>query len=195
MNNLTLKQIIVFRQFKKCTKCDALHHISLFAKHKKTYDGYQAHCKLCTQRWRQENAAYLKSSKSAYRKNNKDKVNASNRRWRAANPEKAKSYSNNWRLANPEVTRAKTVQYRTRKKANEVFVVSKKFLKKLYASECVACGSTQKIHADHIIPVSRGGRFSEGNLQPLCWRCNLSKNDRFYFEWKISQNVFWSQVK
>lgn len=47
---------------------------------------------------------------------------------------------------------------------------------------CQICGATvkdgAKLHLDHILPVSKGGDNSEENLQVLCERCNLEKNNR-----------------
>lgn len=43
---------------------------------------------------------------------------------------------------------------------------------------CAACGGTEKLQVDHIVPISRGGRTELGNLQILCRRCNISKGAR-----------------
>lgn len=47
---------------------------------------------------------------------------------------------------------------------------------------CKICGATAadgvKLHVDHIIPVSKGGRTEPGNLQTLCERCNLGKSNK-----------------
>ena len=40
---------------------------------------------------------------------------------------------------------------------------------------CQDCGSTERLHVDHIIPVSRGGPNHVANLRVLCRSCNLSK--------------------
>ena len=44
---------------------------------------------------------------------------------------------------------------------------------------CVRCGASAsdgaKLHVDHIIPVSRGGKTEMSNLQTLCEACNLGK--------------------
>ena len=46
---------------------------------------------------------------------------------------------------------------------------------------CQICGLSNKdepnllLEIDHIIPLSKGGMTTEGNLQTLCWRCNRSK--------------------
>lgn len=34
------------------------------------------------------------------------------------------------------------------------------------------------LEVDHIVPVSRGGLSTVGNLQTLCWRCNRSKSNK-----------------
>lgn len=47
---------------------------------------------------------------------------------------------------------------------------------------CQICGSTQadgvKLHVDHIIPVSKGGKTERNNLRTLCDRCNLGKSNK-----------------
>lgn len=43
---------------------------------------------------------------------------------------------------------------------------------------CMKCGSRQKIHIDHIIPISKGGSDTVENLELLCQVCNLAKGAR-----------------
>jgi hypothetical protein len=44
---------------------------------------------------------------------------------------------------------------------------------------CVACGATDELHFDHIIPYSRGGTsLTAENIQLLCARHNLAKRDK-----------------
>jgi len=47
---------------------------------------------------------------------------------------------------------------------------------------CQICGATAadgiKLHIDHIIPVSKGGKTIYSNLRTLCDRCNLGKSDK-----------------
>jgi hypothetical protein len=44
---------------------------------------------------------------------------------------------------------------------------------------CRICGTSEKLHVDHIIPRAKGGSDSMDNLWLLCDKCNLSKTDTF----------------
>ena len=46
---------------------------------------------------------------------------------------------------------------------------------------CIECGATKDertLHVDHITPVSQGGTDELDNLQTLCEKCNIAKNNR-----------------
>ena len=49
---------------------------------------------------------------------------------------------------------------------------------------CCNCGNSTHVEPnllleiDHIIPVAKGGRTTEDNLQTLCWKCNRAKSDK-----------------
>lgn len=45
-------------------------------------------------------------------------------------------------------------------------------------SICVSCGSKDKLHLDHIIPIAKGGKNKLENIQILCGKCNITKGDR-----------------
>jgi 5-methylcytosine-specific restriction endonuclease McrA len=51
----------------------------------------------------------------------------------------------------------------------------------LSQNKCKICGSTKKLHIDHIFPKSKGGTDVEGNLQVLCAICNIKKGNQFDF--------------
>ena len=49
---------------------------------------------------------------------------------------------------------------------------------------CQICGLSTRdephllLEVDHIIPVSKGGKTVESNLQTLCWKCNRTKSNK-----------------
>lgn len=49
--------------------------------------------------------------------------------------------------------------------------------------KCALCGRSAddgvKLHVDHIIPVSKGGKTVPENLRTLCDSCNLGKSDKY----------------
>lgn len=65
---------------------------------------------------------------------------------------------------------------------------SKKELFSLYRKQekkCVYCKAclTEGYHKDHIFPISRGGHNGISNIQLLCPRCNMSKQDKTHEEY------------
>ena len=60
----------------------------------------------------------------------------------------------------------------------------REFIKKRDNYTCCNCGNSTHaepnllLEIDHIIPVAKGGRTTEDNLQTLCWKCNRAKSDK-----------------
>ena len=157
--------------------------------------------KIRNAQWRLENTDILKEKSKAYRlkhkneKNQKDAAYAKanpevNRRasakYRMNNPEKAKLSAKKWRQNNPEFGRAKS-QKRRRRLESDNYLITKKEMRNLYKQPCLYCGAPSE-HIDHIVPLSRGGKHSIGNLTGACASCNLSKGSKFITEWKKGKN-------
>jgi len=50
--------------------------------------------------------------------------------------------------------------------------------------KCTACGSSEYLEYDHIVPYSKGGETTYRNLQLLCQTCNREKADKvIYNKW------------
>lgn len=56
--------------------------------------------------------------------------------------------------------------------------VSRSQIYKRDNSECVYCGSDKCLTIDHVMPKSRGGNFSWGNLVTCCFKCNIKKGNK-----------------
>lgn len=59
----------------------------------------------------------------------------------------------------------------------------------LGGASCAACGKTDGLVIDHIIPVVRGGTCERSNLQALCEPCNRSKGRKTMDEFMASRSA------
>lgn len=137
---------------------------------------------------------YAKSEKRKlylveYREKNKERLFAYQKEWVRQNKEKVRTNAARWTKNNPEKNALKSSRRRAKIKQRETFLITDKELNRLYNNPCSHCGATEDITLDHIIPVSRGGRHSIGNLQSLCLSCNSSKNSRTIMEWKVNKRI------
>lgn len=51
---------------------------------------------------------------------------------------------------------------------------------------CHYCGdrfSAKELTMDHIVPVSKGGKTTKGNVVPCCKTCNTEKKSKLLMEW------------
>lgn len=59
--------------------------------------------------------------------------------------------------------------------------------RKLAKGECHYCGesfSPKELTMDHVVPVSRGGQSTKGNLVTACKECNNKKKNLLPMEWQ-----------
>jgi len=48
---------------------------------------------------------------------------------------------------------------------------------------CRICGSTERLHVHHIVPLSRGGTHALENLITLCYRCHATQHEHMKGGW------------
>jgi hypothetical protein len=77
--------------------------------------------------------------------------------------------------------KASGVKYKMRMLGGYVYKITINEIIKLQESPCFFCGVTAK-GIDHIIPLSKGGNHSIGNLMPCCNSCNSKKGRKFLIE-------------
>jgi hypothetical protein len=65
---------------------------------------------------------------------------------------------------------------------------------KEFDNRCAYCGATGELHIEHVVPISRGGPHSLGNIVPACPDCNLKKRDSDALEWYKMQS-FYSEIR
>ena len=157
---------------KICKRCNGQFDISAFSKNKRNTDGFENWCKQCVKekysKWRNKNLEYDLKRKRDWRQNNLEYDKQRKAKWSAENLDK----------------RRMSYHKRNIRLKENVFYISDKEIKRLLSSPCFYCGSLNHIQIDHVIPVSKGGRHSIGNIVPACRSCNASKCDKYLVAWK-----------
>jgi len=127
-----------------------------------------------------QNRERLNANSRAYYQENKESINAYKRAYHLQNKEAENTRSRAYQKSHPEVFAKARHTRRANRLDNGIFAITSKELKRIQSSPCTHCSSTTNIHVDHVIPLSKGGRHSIGNLQALCQSCNTSKSASFY---------------
>lgn len=145
--------------FLRCSDCLSVKSETDFYR-RPTPDGRDAACKPCRRRYQRPVTE----------------------RWRQEHPES----QDQWRRNNPDKVAVLSAKRQARRRKNDVRLVTLRDWERLcrrYDHCCAYCGEKRPLTQDHVIPVSRGGRHSIGNLLPACKPCNSSKNARLLAEW------------
>lgn len=150
-------------------------------------------------RWRERNPEKARATWQRWQAENREKARENNRKSYAKNADRERAKDAAWREANRELSRQRNresywrdpTRQRNRRHARRVleseFVVLPKELRRLYSQPCAACGSMEDQSLDHVVPLSRGGRHTVGNLQTLCLSCNVKKANRTMMEWRLGR--------
>ncbi len=65
--------------------------------------------------------------------------------------------------------------------------------RRLSRGVCHYCGrpfSAKELTMDHVVPVSRGGKTTKGNVVPCCKECNNAKKQLLPMEWEAYLGQF-----
>lgn len=135
--------------------------------------------------YRNENRNRYRENARNYYARNQIRISAAKAERYRIDPFARRESASKWRLENREKRNSYEHARRARLEKNGVFSIRKKFIERLYRSACAQCGSTEQMTMDHVVPISRGGSHSEGNLMPLCRSCNMSKKDKLLTEWRM----------
>lgn len=102
------------------------------------------------------------------------------KRWRRRHPERAKADFKKYQQNNLD----KFAEYARNRRALKYGAggdfTAEEFtaLCNQFNNECLSCGSSGPLTADHVKPLSRGGNNYISNIQPLCGVCNSQKHTK-----------------
>lgn len=79
-------------------------------------------------------------------------------------------------------------KYLSRITTGKVYKITIDEIIALQESNCYLCGQSAK-GIDHIVPLSKGGNHSIGNLAPCCTSCNSKKSSKFLIQLRYVNKV------
>lgn len=144
-------------------------------------------------KYREENREELNAKrrnnpekKDAYKKyveRNREKVLAAKKAYKQANKEKVATYHREYRKKNRErYNHLQKQRDYLEKTAEGTFTLEEWHELKLFHDfTCLCCKRKEpeiKLTADHVIPLSAGGKNYISNIQPLCHSCNSQKHTK-----------------
>ena len=146
-------------------------------------------------KWKADNPEKVKAYRTKYYAENSEKDKARLAKYYAENRDKTKAARAKWQRDNPGKVSAIRSRRRARKLNAEGDHTAEDWLAILdhYGNACLACGSTENIHKDHIVALANGGTNWASNLQPLCGSCNCSKHTNTIDYRPDSGIEFWRQ--
>ena len=101
-------------------------------------------------------------------------------------------YAGRYQRENPHVPkRAKRKRKARMAGAGVLHISARDWLRTLnrHGGRCFYCGTTARMSMDHVVPISRDGQHSIGNVLPACIGCNSSKGHRTIMEWRLGRSV------
>lgn len=138
---------------------------------------------------RDKTKAYHRIYCKSYYLKNRDSIKSKTKQYIQAHPEVARRSRLNWQRNHPESYRAHTAAGHVKRKARMrgALVGDKKVCKiiRRWKKEpqfiCYYCNEqylNSRLHIDHVIPISKGGKHSSDNICKSCDSCNLKKRNK-----------------
>ena len=179
-----------------CPECGIRKTLEEFHKDRNAPSGYRARCAKChteySKKWYEKNQPAQKDKATQRRIKFSDRIRKQDsERYERTKPRRLELAS-------------KHSQIRRARKANAEFDsgISKKSLRKLLGENCHYCGiqmdfsgTTKALgykdaHAtiEHVIPLSKGGTHTWGNVVLACRKCNITKHNKTKLEWEEFKN-------
>jgi 5-methylcytosine-specific restriction endonuclease McrA len=138
------------------------------------------HTQVHSPRWRCDNPDACREQWRSWQARNPDRCAAKAKRWYAKHDGAARLRA--WRALNAERHRGHLAKRRAALQAGGAYSAAElRHVLRLQRNRCAYCRINllrSGYHADHIEPLSRGGRNVIANIQALCPRCNVSKGAR-----------------
>lgn len=139
----------------------------------------------------------IKARKAEYWQENLERGRARGAAWRASNAQHLRDLVAAWRIANADrrAVNQRNRRARVRGAEGSHSIAEIEALLVFQDGACRYCGTDISVgyHADHLIPLSRGGGNGISNIQLLCQPCNQAKYTKTHEEFaEILKAMRWA---
>lgn len=169
---------------KKCIRCEEIKTVDNFSISKQGY--YHSYCRSCSsilfKQYREKNKDKLREKQKEYQEKNKEVLLKKWSKYHLKNKEKRNRQTKEYFQTEKGKCVCKNGNQNRRKHINNSDVTTSQLLElNKNAKVCYWCNKSlkgKKIHIDHYIPLSKGGKHTISNLVVSCSSCNLSKHTK-----------------
>jgi 5-methylcytosine-specific restriction endonuclease McrA len=150
-------------------------------------------CKIHYLRWyyRANKETAAAKASEYYRRNSEKAKQRAKAHYDTTPPEVRQAQRAAWIENNHERHLASHRQNQARRRARKNGADARRFVDqdwqrvvRRFGGRCAYCGAGGAMTIDHVVPLARGGRHTEGNIVPACLSCNTSKGARLLVEWR-----------
>lgn len=136
--------------------------------------------KSSVKKWREGNREKTRAISNAWFKRNPGTASKASKSWRDRYPERYKASQKNWRLENAHYWRIRHLQEQS--VPSDFTCADWECVLEEFSHACAYClRQDVKLTMDHVVPISKGGAHTVGNIVPACKSCNSKKRDRSIF--------------
>lgn len=147
---------------------------------------------LRNKRYVEANLDAVRAKRAEYRAKHAEQACTRAREWLAANKERAAKRRAEYYRENPEVFHNSRIKRRLRYEGKGLSRGLATLLLAEQGHKCPGClcSLADGFHLDHVMPLAKGGKHCDDNIQALCPSCNLKKHDALPEAWfsRLLQN-------
>lgn len=160
------------------------------AQNKKYREANPEKTRALTRAWNDLNRDRIQANNKAYYVAHMDQCKANARAFYAANLEQCKETMQKWVENNRDQHNLNgRIAKQRRRAAGDLSKDDWLEVLAEFGNACLACGATERIEMDHIVPIIKGGLNLKDNLQPLCKSCNTRKTTKI-IDYRYTQILF-----
>lgn len=178
------------KKCKECTKATVKKYREsnpqlIIERKKQDYEANKEYYKQYKAQYYIKNKSRMRKLQEIYREENREQI----AEWREANND----YYVTWRRENKEKMRIQCQRRRARTKSLPATLTETQWedILQYFDRRCAYCGEeNKKLHQDHVVPLSKGGKYAASNIVPACKSCNSKKHAKNMEKWYMGQPFF-----